>query len=732
MGSVIRSVILAFAIGAVSLFAAGTITQTSVICVNAQPGAACSPINGVYAVTVTFVADAADGSVPTLNLARTGPVLQNTDGLYIYEIDTDPGSPAPTDNWDITMVNSRGLDLMGGGCLNRDTSNSERCFAASANPPLNGNTTITITGNSVNSATGVLVVYLAVNGALRASAGGVGSITEIDQGTGITVSDGTGPIVTVALDTPVTVPNGGTGDTTLTAHGVLLGEGTSAVAATSAGTAGQCLTSNGASADPSFQACAVLGNAVTRVDGTTVTVSASDASGFATGTGPASFTTLATFTIDTRTITAIADIGGSPKQTRITFGTAWPTTTLAIAEVLAIGSAAGTGCSGLNNLFTIQDRSDTTHADIIYDSTGCTYTASSATAGQNAAATGTVWFSGDDTGTVQAQVPSSTGLILTSTGGPTTINQTQSPTYSGSPFGTVDIVAGAFSGTATNARTAQRAWPVYAGNSGITVNPSSSGTTISTTADVMSKSGTNAVTGIIDLTLGAAFSPPGSNTLPATCGVGQLYIKRNATATVQLYVCTSTDTWTAQGGASGVITGTQFVGTQGTLAGSSTPVFTSTATWNNAATAFTHIFANITNTASAAGSLLMDLQIGGASKINVTKAGVLTTAGYIQSGTSFIAGSGTYTYLGQGGYYASADGVFGMFNNNQNDFGRLCIGPCTSSFPALKRSTTVIQARLADDSNFATFQGNFTSTDGSSGVTGATCSSFKNGLCVAP
>jgi len=49
------------------------------------------------------------------------------------------------------------------------------------------------------------------------------------------------------------VAAGGTGAATLTAHGVLVGEGTSAVAATAAGTAGQVLTSNGASADPTWQ-----------------------------------------------------------------------------------------------------------------------------------------------------------------------------------------------------------------------------------------------------------------------------------------------------------------------------------------------------------------------------------------------------------------------------------------------------------------------------------------------
>jgi hypothetical protein len=50
------------------------------------------------------------------------------------------------------------------------------------------------------------------------------------------------------------VANGGTGDTTLAAHGVLIGAGTGSVAVSGAGSAGQVLTSNGASADPTFQA----------------------------------------------------------------------------------------------------------------------------------------------------------------------------------------------------------------------------------------------------------------------------------------------------------------------------------------------------------------------------------------------------------------------------------------------------------------------------------------------
>jgi hypothetical protein len=54
------------------------------------------------------------------------------------------------------------------------------------------------------------------------------------------------------LSAALPVAQGGTGVATLTAHGVVIGEGTSAAAITSAGTVGQCLISGGASADPAF------------------------------------------------------------------------------------------------------------------------------------------------------------------------------------------------------------------------------------------------------------------------------------------------------------------------------------------------------------------------------------------------------------------------------------------------------------------------------------------------
>ena len=53
------------------------------------------------------------------------------------------------------------------------------------------------------------------------------------------------------------------------------------------------------------------------------------------------------------------------------------------------------------------------------------------------------------------------------------------------------------------------------------------------------------------------------------------------------------------------------------------------ATWNNGATAFTGIGLDVTDTASNAASLLMDLQVGGSSQFNVRKDGVTTVGNNI-------------------------------------------------------------------------------------------------------
>jgi len=58
----------------------------------------------------------------------------------------------------------------------------------------------------------------------------------------------------LALSSALEVGSGGTGITSLDDHYVLLGSGTGAITPITPGTSGYVLTSNGTSADPTFQA----------------------------------------------------------------------------------------------------------------------------------------------------------------------------------------------------------------------------------------------------------------------------------------------------------------------------------------------------------------------------------------------------------------------------------------------------------------------------------------------
>lgn len=69
------------------------------------------------------------------------------------------------------------------------------------------------------------------------------------------------------------------------------------------------------------------------------------------------------------------------------------------------------------------------------------------------------------------------------------------------------------------------------------------------------------------------------------------------------------------------------------------------ATWNDALTTFKARVFNVTDTNSAAASLLDDLQVGGVSKWSVRKDGAATAAGFIKS-TSDTAGIGYATGAG--------------------------------------------------------------------------------------
>jgi len=79
------------------------------------------------------------------------------------------------------------------------------------------------------------------------------SIQLVTGQTAVLYFDGTNWEAYVITNGTLQVAQGGTGDTTLTAHAVLLGEGTSPIAFATIGTSGRVLTDNGPGVDPSFQ-----------------------------------------------------------------------------------------------------------------------------------------------------------------------------------------------------------------------------------------------------------------------------------------------------------------------------------------------------------------------------------------------------------------------------------------------------------------------------------------------
>jgi len=135
-------------------------------------------VGGVRSIVVTATASNTDASFPTATLFGLG--LTDISGALLA-IATNPGSPAPTDNYDITLVDGDGLDRLNGVGVDRDTTTSERA-AVTGSPYFTqgelGSLTLTITGNAVNSAVVVITLYYSSSAsAAGSSSGGGGAVT---------------------------------------------------------------------------------------------------------------------------------------------------------------------------------------------------------------------------------------------------------------------------------------------------------------------------------------------------------------------------------------------------------------------------------------------------------------------------------------------------------------------------------------------------------------------------
>lgn len=117
-----------------------------------------SVATNMQAITWTWTGDATNGSVPAT-------ACDSIDGYVIMAI-TNPGTPAPTNDYDIALNDADGIDVMGGKLADRDTAGSEQAIPLLAdtahygNRWVSGTLTMAITNQSVASAEGALTVYV--------------------------------------------------------------------------------------------------------------------------------------------------------------------------------------------------------------------------------------------------------------------------------------------------------------------------------------------------------------------------------------------------------------------------------------------------------------------------------------------------------------------------------------------------------------------------------------------
>ncbi len=146
-----KKLYLLLAILSTTAFAAGTVVYTR---------RDVSPKSNV--VVLDWTGDASTGAVPTQVVSLIGEV---------EKVVTNPGTPAPTSNYDIALgdPDDSNLDLLAAAAQNRHTTTTEQVYPAIAGAPgtvtsrapyAAGKYTFAVTGNTATAAKGKVFIYL--------------------------------------------------------------------------------------------------------------------------------------------------------------------------------------------------------------------------------------------------------------------------------------------------------------------------------------------------------------------------------------------------------------------------------------------------------------------------------------------------------------------------------------------------------------------------------------------
>jgi hypothetical protein len=145
-----------------------------------------------YMVTINWVGDASTGTVPTTVIGGLGQVQ----GMQITQFQTIPGSTAPTASYSVTVKDVNNYDMMEGQGAGLSATASASFATSSAVHPVVGSLTFALTGNSVASANGRVLIYLFKPSVLAAAnllgryGSGTGAVSSVFSRTGAVVAAG--------------------------------------------------------------------------------------------------------------------------------------------------------------------------------------------------------------------------------------------------------------------------------------------------------------------------------------------------------------------------------------------------------------------------------------------------------------------------------------------------------------------------------------------------------------
>jgi len=115
-------------------------------------------LGNIHVLSCACVADAAAATFPDTVLPRVEGIL--------WDLETNPGATQPTDDYDVTVIDAEGHDVLESAGLNRDTLNTEKVpivYQQTATHPSVDATdvlTLKIANNAVNSAVTLIKIYI--------------------------------------------------------------------------------------------------------------------------------------------------------------------------------------------------------------------------------------------------------------------------------------------------------------------------------------------------------------------------------------------------------------------------------------------------------------------------------------------------------------------------------------------------------------------------------------------